>query len=225
MKKYISLLALLAIVLLPGTQILLANEQESGDDSREGTPKIEFKGEREEERDQIRANFGLRIETMRDKAKQEMEDLRTKIGEEKDEAKAKIKELRISGRENALGRFDQAVERMTALKERVNAKIADLEVKGVVVVDAKNFVATAETKLTDAKSKIAEINALLVVSIDELTLENKTKLRTLAQDAQTLIVAAHQALKDAVKSLRASVQVKMEAEKQNNEGENNSGNQ
>ena len=157
------------------------------------------------------------IEVIREEAKQKMEALRESIKNEKDIIKAKIKELRIAGREKALERFDKAIERITDLKNNVNEKIAELQAKGIAVVDAKAFVATAETKLAGAKSKIVEINALLVVSINELTLENKTKLRTLAQDTQNLIVEAHRALRDAVKSLKAALKVKMEAENSNNE--------
>jgi hypothetical protein len=149
---------------------------------------------------------------LRDAAKQKLEALREQLKNEKDAAKARIKEARINGRENALQRFDAAVARISALKDRVNVRIAALEAKGVDVTNAKIFVATAETKLTAAAGKITEINALLAVSINELSAADKTKLRTLANDTQTLIKDAHQALRDAVKSLKDMLKIKMDAE-------------
>ena len=64
--------------------------------------------------------------------------------------------------------------------------------------------------LNEAKTKIAEANALLSLSIDELSTENRTTLRTLAQDTQTLLKNAHQSLNDAIKSLRDALKMKVE---------------
>ena len=72
--------------------------------------------------------------------------------------------------------------------------------------------ATAETKLNDAKTKIIDANALLAVSVDKLSEENKAKLKTLAKDIQSLIKEAHKALNDSIKSLKDAVKIKMKAE-------------
>lgn len=207
MKKYLSLFVVLALAFFLNVQGVRAEDSES--ESREeagsilqvktnveGTVKMEDSDI--ETRGEVRLGLGL-------------EGLREKLKEERDSAKAKIKELRISVREKFLERFDKAVERITTLKAKVDAKIVELEAKGVVTVAAKNFSANAETKLTAAKSKVTEINTLLAVSINELTAEQKTKLRVLAKDTQTLIIEAHQALKEAVKSLRNEVKLKIEA--------------
>ena len=160
-------------------------------------------------KEEMQAEFKLKREALknendarREEIKQKMEDLREKIKEE-----------RITGREKALERFEAAVERMNTLKDRVNDYIIKLEAKGVDVANAKNFVATAETKLNAAVVKITEANTLLSASIDELTSEDKTKLRTLAQETQTLIKEAHQALNDAIKSLKEALKAKIEADK------------
>ena len=171
-------------------------------------------------KEEMQAEFKLKREALknendarREEIKQKMEDLREKIKEEKDTIKAKIKEERITGREKDLERFEAAVERMNNIKDRVNDYIIKLEAKGVDVANAKNFVATAETKLNAAVVKITEANTLLSASIDELTSEDKTKLRTLAQETQTLIKEAHQALNDAIKSLKEALKAKIEADK------------
>jgi len=162
------------------------------------------------ERNEVRAQMKERVEAMRMEAKQKMDALRVQIKGEKDAAKARIKELRITGREQALTRFDTAVERINNLKNKVDAYILTLEAKGLDTAEAKSFLATANAKLNDATAKIAEMNALLSASIDELSKENRTKLVTLAQDTQKLIREAHLALGDAVKSLKDAVRKKVE---------------
>jgi len=208
MKKYISLFMVLAIMLVANVGMVRAED----DGDKEGWGEIKLKAEVKGDRDEARAEMRLNIETTREEMKQKMETLREKIKDEKDAIKAKMEETRIVGREKALERFDNAIERISEWQIKVEAKIAELETKGVVVTNAKNFLATSEAKLTAAENKIAEINAILTVSIEKLTLENKTKLRTLAQETQTLVVEAHKALRDAVKSLKDEVKIKLEAE-------------
>jgi len=76
---------------------------------------------------------------------------------------------------------------------------------------AAEFVATAELKIEEARVKVAEANALLAASIDELTEEDRTKLRTLAQETQGLLREAHLALRDSIKALREAVKAKIDA--------------
>jgi len=208
MKKYISLFMVLAIMLVANVGMVRAED----DGDKEGWGEIKLKAEVKGDRDEARAEMRLKIETTREEMKQKMETLREKIKDEKDAIKAKMEETRIVGREKALERFDNAIERISEWQIKVEAKIAELETKGVVVTNAKNFLATSEAKLTAAENKIAEINAILTVSIEKLTLENKTKIRTLAGETQTLVVEAHKALRDAVKSLKDEVKIKLEAE-------------
>src|SRR3989344_67609 len=208
MKKYISLFMVLAIMLVANVGMVRAED----DGDKEGWGEIKLKAEVKGDRDEARAEMRLNIETTREEMKQKMETLREKIKDEKDAIKAKMEETRIVGREKALERFDNAIERISEWQIKVEAKIAELETKGVVVTNAKNFLATSEAKLTAAENKIAEINAILTVSIEKLTLENKTKIRTLAGETQTLVVEAHKALRDAVKSLKDEVKIKLEAE-------------
>lgn len=189
----------------------LKEKREMKDKRNEGRIMIDqkrkdFKKEMEVKREKMKEE----IQVVREETKQKIEDLRAKIKEEKDVAKAKIKEARVVGREKVLERFNVAIERMNILKDRVVDNIAKFEAKGVNVTEAKSFIIIIETKLTGVKTKITEANALLSVSIDELTKEDKIKLRTLAQDAQTLMKEAHQAINNAIKSLKESVKLKRE---------------
>ncbi len=153
-------------------------------------------------------------ETRREEVKNKLDTLKAKIGEEKDAAKAKIKEARVMGREQALERFDVALARMTGLKDKINTVIDKLSAKGVATTTAEGLTATAETKLGVITDKVAQIDALLTGSIDQLTPEDKTKLRTLAQETQTLIKEVHATLIDAIKSLKDEVKAKIEKEQE-----------
>lgn len=173
----------------------------------------DLKGKQAEVKTQIqtqREEMRTKIQSMRMDAKTRMSAWRDSFKTERDAAKVKIKEARLNLREMALKRFDAAMARMTGLQGRINTHISTLEVKGVNVEDAKKFMATAETKLDAADAKTAEINALLAVSINELEVNNKAKLKTLAGEVQTLIKDAHMAMISAVKSLKDSVKIKME---------------
>lgn len=163
----------------------------------------------------VDANGSSVTKSQREAAKQKLAVLKEQIKKEKNDVQVKIKMVRVAGRENALARLDAAVLRITNLKVKVVAEIAKLEAKGVDVSSAKNSVATAETKLTAANEKIAEINTLLSASINELVKGDKTKLRTLGQDTETLIKDAHLALIDAIKSLKEGLKAKVDAENGN----------
>mgnify|MGYP001564240338 FL=1 len=79
------------------------------------------------------------------------------------------------------------------------------------------MIVTAEAKLADIKTKITEANALLSNSVDELTKDNKTTLRNLTQEIQTLVNEAHRSLNDAIKLLKDTVKIKRDADKANTE--------
>lgn len=202
MKKYLGLLVVLAFVV--NINVGKAEDDASMKISDDLRTRVELQGNLQDKRMEIKT-------AMRLEAKQRMQNLREKIKEEKDASKARIKELRIVGREKALERFDMAIEKMTNLKNRVNDHMAKFEAKGVNVAEVKSFVATAEAKLGEAGVKIAEANALLSVSIDQLTAQNKITLRTLAKEIQDLIKETHRALNDAIKALKDTVKIKMEA--------------
>ena len=203
MKKYLSLLVVVSVVFAMAISL-------DGNIAR-----AEDSGNTNSSTDSDKVGGGNAIKSQREAAKQKLAVLKEQIKNEKNNAQAKIKMARIAGRENALAKFDAAVLRITNLKVKVVAEIAKLETKGVDVSSAQSSVATAETKLSAANGKIAEINALLSTSINELSKADKTKLRTLGEDTETLIKNAHLALIDAIGSLKDGVKVKMDAENEN----------
>ncbi|MFZ2150039.1 MAG: hypothetical protein WAV15_02690 [Minisyncoccia bacterium] len=210
MKKYLGLFVVLAIVFSANISFVRA------EDSADSTARDSYKQQREEMRKELeskREAFKKDLEAKREAAKAKMEALRESLKAERDAVKAKAKEARITGREKALERFDVAVLRMSALKDRVSEQVTKLKAKGVDTTAAEGFIATAEEKLDAAKAKIVEATNLLGTSITELTAENKTTLRTLAQETQALLKEARASLNSAVKALKEGIKAKKEAAK------------
>lgn len=217
MKKYLGFLAILLMAFSIGATSVMAVEGTSERDN--------LKEKRESVKKEIEAKretWKKEFETKREEAKAKFEALREGLKAEKDAAKAKLKEFRLTGREKALERFDAAIGRMTSLKEKVDAQNEKLEAKGIDTSSAEALSAQAGTKLDEAEAKVTAATTLLGTSIEKLTEENKTELRTLAQETQTLIREAQTFLKEAVKSLKDAVKAKREASRpvDSDEGEN-----
>lgn len=181
-----------------------------------------FKAKREEVRKELeikreeikekRAEIANEIKVRREEMKQKMETLREGLKQEKDQVKAKIKEARIEIREKALGIFDNIADRLSIAIEKVNTHITNLKAKGVDTTKAEEYVDIAEKKLDEAKTKITEVNGLLATSLDQLTAEDKAKIKTLKDEIQALYKETREALRSAVNSLKEAVKVSIEAD-------------
>src|SRR6185503_13519930 len=127
MKKYLSLFVVLAIVFAIGINVAKAEDSAvlKTDKTRADMEKLtDLTPEK-------RAEAKMKMETMREEAKKKLKTLKEQIKSEKDANLAKIKMARVAGRENAMQRFDEAVSRITNLKNRVAAEITKLQAKGV----------------------------------------------------------------------------------------------
>lgn len=144
-------------------------------------------------------------EALKEKAEKMREVAKTKMEALKAKAKDAASLRRYEGRENALHRFDNQVEKVTTLRDRLQTKITEVEARGVDATVAKTHIANADIKFEEAKTKIAEMNTVLASSTGELTTENKTKIQTLAKDAGTLLKDAYNELNLGVKALKEAV--------------------
>jgi hypothetical protein len=148
------------------------------------------------------------IKITREEALKRMAELRASLKAEKNALKVKILEDRITGREKALERFDQAIERVENQKEKVEALIERFTAKGVETEKAVSLVTEADTKLYLAKEKTVEAHVLLSNSSEELTEEEKKVLQALSKEIQASIKTAHAKLNDAGKALKNAVSVR-----------------
>jgi DNA repair exonuclease SbcCD ATPase subunit len=210
MKKYLNVFLILVLVFLISTSVAFAIATPSKNDKamnlkeKSETEKMDLKNKIQANKEEVKAE----IEKTREEAKTKIEALKTKIQSEKDKKKAKISEDRILGREKALERFDKIINKLNTLKESVNSKITKLEARGINTDTAKKEVATVEAKIIEAKGKVAEISKILSESTNQLSKENKTKIRQLAQETQALLREVHQSLIKAIKYLRDTLKNK-----------------
>lgn len=220
MKKYLSLFFVLALGLFVNTQSARAedgvklsidpevkmettsgNVQRVNADAQVNTTVQLKSGDNENE-----------IKNLREKSKERMDVLRASLKTEKDSAKLQIKELRIKGRENALERFNKVIENITNVEVKVNAQIQKFKDRGVGVTSSVTLVAAAETDLNNAKIKITAATTLLSTSTNELTAESRTTLQGLVKEIQVSVNDAHKALVAAMKALRDSIKLKIQAD-------------
>ena len=144
-----------------------------------------------------------KIDVLRQGAMQKFQDLKDKISTEKNQTKAKAKQAILVGREDALVRFDNAIQRIEDLRVKVEGQVTRMESQGIIVTDdLKGMSITAESKLNDARTKVVEANNLLAKSINQLSKDDKTKLASLTKDIQGLIKDAQKTLNDEVFGLR-----------------------
>ncbi|MEK7588821.1 MAG: hypothetical protein AAB438_03315 [Patescibacteria group bacterium] len=175
---------------LPGADSMVRDARPI-DDTNQGAP---------EEKSQV--------EMLRAQAQTKMDALKAAIKLERNALTKRLKEERLLGRENALKRFDKAVERVELYQARVDVQIGKVEALNIDVTLAKTNAAIAAEKLNQAKTKIVEIHNMLTASANEITGVTKTNLKTKTKETETLIKDAYQALNDAIKTLKDSVKAK-----------------
>lgn len=202
MKKYISLSLILVMSFLIGGLKVNA-EEATTTSSNSGTSY----GSIQERKEAIKAERE-RIMSQREESKEKIEKLKESLRMESDQAKAKLKNDRLTNRQNVLKRFDQILNIVEINTQRVNNLITKAEGLKIDTTKAKDNLLAVETKLKTAETKTSEISALLAISTNEITAEQKAKLQTLKKDFQNSIKEAHELLKNTVKDLKGEVKSK-----------------
>jgi len=149
------------------------------------------------------------VEKIRDAASQKMLNFKVKIQAGKNKTKIEAGMAIISGREDALAKFDNAIAKLGILKDDVNTQIAKFELGGLKVENAKAEVDITTEKIAEAESKVADISTLFSNSASELFKDDKATLKQTAADIETLIQDAHSALNQAVLNLKEEMQNKI----------------
>ena len=209
MKK-LSLFVVIALIFVVGTRITRA--QNPTLDTREVLPIQTLQNNTEAEKEAIQKEMNAErektkqdITAKRGELKTKMEVLRESIKKEKNIAKAKTKTDIITGRENALNRFDQVVGNLTDLKDKINNQIAHLKTNNVDTTGAEAFIATSETRLNDLRARIVDAHTLFSASLNELTTADKTSLLNITNDIQSITNDIRDTLNNAIQSLKDSI--------------------
>lgn len=187
-----------------GTPTTTRNEirtiRENIENEREETREA-IKEKRDEIKD-LREEKKEEIKNLREEGKKKLELLKENIKLEKDKAKAKIQEQRINNRIESLERFDKMIENISKNKSRVSEQITKANTLGVDTTSIQTELNKVDGKLAEVKNKVVEMNTLLSKSVNQLTTEEKAKLKTLNKEAQDGIKEAHNYIKNSVKLLK-----------------------
>lgn len=223
-KKYLSLSIIVITALNLG--VVQVNAENGADDQIQNTtttinvaPTREpYKENREElkiKRDNIKNNIEqkkIEIKTNREETKNRMEDLREKLKSQKDKALVKIAEQRLLGREQALERFEKILETMSNNKNKIALQIPKVKELGLDTTKVEADLTLVDAKIIEAKNKVGEMSTILTTSTNQITKEQKDKLRTLAKDTQTLIKDAHNLIRESAKDLKELVKTKRQSD-------------
>ena len=175
------------------------------------------------------------MEERKDVIEEKRENMQTstteRMGERKDEMKERASNLREKGRENAISRIKMniaryvrmlgaVIEREEKLISRIQSRADKLASEGKDVSAVITALVTATRELTAAKSDLARIKTTAEATASVTVEASATpatvfgNIRDIIQNAQKHIRAAHQAILDAVRALKAvgSVNASTEAE-------------
>jgi hypothetical protein len=101
----------------------------------------------------------------------------------------------------AFTRLDKAAEKLLEkIEDLEEENNADLTTAKDLVADAKEYLVSAQETLNEAKTLSEEL-----VDVEDVTTEQKAELRTLLESAKADILAAHAALKNAIKNVRETL--------------------
>lgn len=222
-KKHFSLLIMLVFALSPfiiKAESQIPSVQKEIKKIKDWRPETdlykekEIENEAEDERDDSIENddkkieketFEEKIKDFRKETKERFDIMREEIKKEKDSIKMKISEARLENREKALEKFNNALDRVKNLRNRLNEQIKKVEALKIDTTLAKANVAMVDEKLKKAEENIIKINTILATKPNEITPETKKLLKTLSKETEDLLKLSYGVLRDTVKSLKEPI--------------------
>jgi hypothetical protein len=145
-------------------------------------------------------------ETFRLQMEQNRETFRKTLSKEREAFKGRSKEDKEkfwNGAKRMIGeRFTAAVTNLERMQNKVGEVITRVEAQGKNTDEAETALDLSKSKLADAKKKIEEIQKLIPASGTAVTPELFEQIKLKAREAKDLLKESHEALKNAIKSLR-----------------------
>ncbi|KKW36074.1 MAG: hypothetical protein UY81_C0033G0001, partial [Candidatus Giovannonibacteria bacterium GW2011_GWA2_53_7] len=151
-----------------------------------------------------------------EKMNERMDAAKERMSERRDEVKTRMleKKSEILKRmaKQSIVRLRAAVERLSKLANRLEARIAKIKEKGVDTTKATSLLAIARTQITGATTAINEAEASIPAAAtqadrsasDTTNLAPGKAVREALHKAEVALKAAHKALVDAIVALKAS---------------------
>lgn len=211
MKLIFSTAIITLLLLSPGISSAQFNREEAKERHEDRLEQVterkeqmaEIRADRIENRDERREEMTTRIEERKatfkerlEEHKERREEIRTKLDERRKENVAKHLE-------NIFARFDGAIEHLTDIADRIEARITKIEdEKGVDLSDAKEALNEAFDAIATAQADADAAQELAQNIIEGET--SKEEIRVLVTTAKGSIVIVHQSLKETVRLVKAS---------------------
>ena len=190
---------------LPATQ-----RNKGGDKKQMVQQKMETKKENVQQRIETKKdNLGQRLETRKENLVTRVENRASnteqRIGDRKehiaDAAKARIHAYT----EKMWRRFNAAVLRLEKLADRIGARIAKFEQGGANMAEPKQLLEQARKEISEARSAITEAKTAVETAVSsENPKQAFEQTRTIIQNANEKIKAAHNSLVQAIRVMRAN---------------------
>jgi hypothetical protein len=213
MKKYIGFMVLAGLLLsFSLTQIVSATESNEANDNRPVFNKelkekrMGFISKMQEKREAFKDRIQTERQAFIEKMKSERDAFMTELKAKKEEWKAANSEKKEDFKNKAqkmIGeRFEAAVTNLERFQTKISDLIEKLEAEGKNTEEAQSGLDMSKQKLSDAKTKIAEVKALIPTDGSKVTPEVFEKIKLLAREAKELLKESREYLHDSIEAIK-----------------------
>lgn len=211
MKKYLGLFVLLAIALLVGTNVVSAETNSTGKNAgwnlKENVKREVKKPDIKDGREAFRAEMKTKREDFVSKLKTEREAFKTDLEARKEEWKKlnadRKRDFCGKAKEMTTRKFEVAITQLEKFQTRLGEIISKLKTDGKDTTLAQEALDLSKSKLADAKTKLAEIKALMPEGgCENMTAETFEKIKLGAREAKDLLKESQENLRQALKEIK-----------------------
>jgi|TARA_Y100000310_G_scaffold162451_1_gene162413 DNA repair exonuclease SbcCD ATPase subunit len=134
------------------------------------------------------------------------ESLKQTAGERKELAKKRALSKIQAYTKRILKRFAATLNRLSTIADRVESRIEKLEDRGIDLSDAREQLQNAREEIGSAKTTVSKLEGLAAaIATSENPREAVTHMRELFVSAKTQVKAAHKALVEVIRIVKAAV--------------------
>src|SRR3989344_5766323 len=144
---------------------------------------------------------------IKNKIEAKREGVRTRVEEAKQKAKEKFGSAVQRSVGNIVDALTNAIERLTAIADRIDAKIAERQSQGKDTATSTALLAGARTDISAAQDKVAAVGAALSTALASTTPKGEMpKVRAAVKAAEEAVRTAKQSLQKTLNSLKTNPQ-------------------
>ncbi|MBU4480408.1 hypothetical protein KKG48_03130 [Patescibacteria group bacterium] len=194
------------------TQLKLKNNAEETTLRERIQTKLQiFQNKKEESVEKINE----KKEQLQERKEEKLQQIQEKRELRKEKLDEKLKERITKIANSIVSRFEKTLEKLVAVKNKVQTRIGEMEGKGFDMTEAKSLMEKVPVKIQEAQQKIENMkNAFNSASDSENPGEAFTSAKEVANIAKEGIKEAHKSIVDVIESIKASVRTRTQQETQ-----------